>query len=404
MADDRPQEETITRYVVCLDGTWNNAVSEVERLDGSRVYRPTNVLKIARATRSCDGRGVKQVTYYDTGVGSMNRAPTGAARLIRRLDNALGGMLGVGFETNVEEAYSFLANNWQEGDELFVFGFSRGAAQARSLVRLIECIGGFPAKQDAYYVPKLFTEYLDSCGTNSAADFWDRQNERNKLRGRPELAAIVPARVRYLGVWDTVLSLGTRLRPFWKAVPETIGFHVPAKPPAIVDRIRHAMAIDERRHDFQVEIFAGDHPDLEQRWFAGVHSNVGGGLTDDGLANSALHWLLDEARALGLVVEDDYLKHFRAYFGGRASAKSLGFRVVDTLLRPLRGFKGERNLLQTPGLTVDESVLSRLRADPAKHQHMAGRYRPKNLLRYLAAHPELNDQLDEQTRALVSPC
>ena len=68
------------RFVVCLDGTWNNTSREIEREDGSRVYRPTNVLKLARATKRLDSSDVTQVTYYDAGVGAMNRAPDVGAR------------------------------------------------------------------------------------------------------------------------------------------------------------------------------------------------------------------------------------------------------------------------------------------------------------------------------------
>ena len=128
------------RFVICLDGTWNNAASEKERRDGSRVYRPTNVLKLARATRTSDQDGVLQITYYDAGVGAMNRAPNLRTKVVRFFDNKLGGGWGAGFEVNIEEAYTFLANNYIEGDEIFVFGFSRGASQARSLCRLIECV------------------------------------------------------------------------------------------------------------------------------------------------------------------------------------------------------------------------------------------------------------------------
>ncbi len=390
------------RYVVCLDGTWNNAASETERSDGSKVYRPTNVLKVARAVRRVDDQGVEQITYYDTGVGSMNRAPSGAARVVRTFDNALGGMLGAGFEINIEEAYTFLANNWCAGDEFYVFGFSRGAAQARSLVRFIDCVGGFPAKADAYYVPKLYTEYLESCGRSNGAEFWVRQNARNAEKHREPLAPIVPARVRYLGVWDTVLALGSRLRPAWVKPAEKVAFHVPATPPRNVDRVRHAMAIDEQRHDFQVEAFEPGGDDVEQCWFAGVHSNVGGGLNDDGLANCALAWLLHEASALGLAVDASYLRHFRAFPQGRSSEKAKAFVILDTVLRPWRGFRGERDLLAAAGSTLDPSVFTRLNADPTEHaKTMDAPYRPRNLLRYLARHPELLGQLDANARADV---
>ena len=392
----------MTRFVVCLDGTWNNAAKETERADGSRVYRPTNVLKVARATRRTADDGRPQVTYYDAGVGAMNRAPSGAARVLRKVDNVLGGALGAGFEVNIEEAYTFLANNWTQGDELFVFGFSRGAAQARSLCELIRAIGGFPAKRDAYYVPTLFGDHLASFGRGSGAERWEALNARRRESGRSLLAPLVPARIRFLGVWDTVLALGSRFKKRGEATEAAVAFHAPASPPANVDRVRHAIAIDERRHDFQPEIFdpaQGAHDDLEQRWFAGVHSNVGGGLVEDGLANCALHWMVEEAKAVGLDLDDDFLKFYRRFAAGRASTKSLGFRAMDTVFRPLRGFAGERDLTRVPGMTLDPSVITRLHAEASEFDSMDARYRPANLLRYLKAHPELHDQLKDDVRA-----
>ena len=393
----------MTRFVVCLDGTWNNAATERERADGSKVYRPTNVLKVARAVRLIDDHGGPQVTYYDTGVGSMNRAPTGAARIIRAADNILGGALGAGFEINIEEAYTFLVNNWSKDDELFVFGFSRGAAQARSLCRLIEWVGGFPAKADAYYVPKLYTEYLENHGRGTGADFWEQLNEKRRQSDRKTLAPITSARVRYLGVWDTVLALGSRFRPRGRTRSERVSFHTPAAPPDNVDHIRQALAIDERRHDFQPEIFEAGGHDVEQRWFAGVHSNIGGGLGEDGLANCALHWLVNEAAALELAVDSDFMKFYRKFPVGLASKKTQVFAAIDTILRPLRGYAGERNLAHLEGMTLDDSVISRLNADASEHEKtMKEPYRPGNLLRYLAEHPELQDQLEESVLRAVA--
>lgn len=390
----------MTRFAVCLDGTWNNAATERERSDGSKVYRPTNVLKLARAVKLVDRQGTSQVTYYDTGVGSMNRAPNGAARIVKKTDNLLGGALGAGFEVNIEEAYSFLANNWSEGDELFVFGFSRGAAQARSLCRFIGWVGGFPVKDDAYYVPKLFTEYLENAGAGAGADFWSRQSEKNTSRGRKPLNPIVPVTIDFLGLWDTVLALGSRFRPRWKALPEKIAFHTPPAPPANVSHIRHALSIDERRHDFQPEVFAPGGNDVKQRWFAGVHSNVGGGLSEDGLANCALAWIVDEAEALGLEVNREFLRFFRCFASGAASRKTAMYKVVDTTLRALRGFKGERDLESAVGSTLDQTVFDRLNADPKNlPKTMDGPYRPRNLMRYLKAHPELHDRMGEEALA-----
>ena len=392
------------RFVICLDGTWNNTSREVEREEGSKVYRPTNVLKLARATLRKAG-DVLQITYYDAGVGAMNRAPDTGARIVRWVDNTVGGGWGAGFEVNIEEAYTFLANNYSVGDEIFVFGFSRGAAQARSLCRLIEWAGGFPSKNDVYYVPRIFTRYLKDKGEVRQPTLWNELNARRADRGDPPLDPMKPANVAFLGVWDTVLALGSRFTGGGRTTSPEKQFHTPAAPPKEVSRVRHAIAIDEARHDFQPEVFEQDtaHPSLEQRWFAGVHSNVGGGLENDGLANCALRWIVEEAEAAGLGVRDEYLRFFREYPQSAVAPKSAGFRVADTLLRPIRGFNGVRNLNAREGLTLDDTVFDRLNADPSRHDSMDDPYRPKNLLRFLADNAGYDAKLEPDALAVVAP-
>ena len=391
------------RFVICLDGTWNDASRAVQKIDGSKVFRPTNVLKLARATGLSDAREVEQITYYSSGVGTMNRAPDVSSRVVKFFDNMLGGGWGGGFTVNVEEAYTFLANNYQAGDEIFIFGFSRGAAQARSLVRLIEWFGGFPTKNDVYYTPRIFTRYLINRGERAATTLWDDLNQRRADQGRPSLDPIVPANIVFLGVWDTVLALGSRLFGGRKGTSAKLRFHAPSRAPRIVQHVRHAIAIDERRHDFQAEVYdRGDgHPSLEQRWFAGVHSNVGGGLQTDGLANSPLRWIVQEAAAAGLGLRDDFLGFFGEFPLDEAPGKTLGYHISDALLWPLRGFSGLRDLSAAANPSLDDAVIERLNADPAQHEGIEKPYRPKNLMRFLAGHGEYDDKLGERALADV---
>lgn len=398
------------RFVICLDGTWNNASREIKREDGARVYRPTNVLKLARATTLHDSSNTPQVTYYNAGVGAMNRAPDAGARIVRWVDNTVGGGWGAGFEVNIEEAYTFLANNYTAGDEIFIFGFSRGAAQARSLCRLIGWFGGFPTKNDAYYVPRIFTRYLAEQGEGSGAKLWDELNQRRSVRQDPSLDPIVPANVVFLGVWDTVLALGSRFLAGGGTTRKEKQFHTPAEPPAGVRHVRHAIAIDEARHDFQPEVFRQDtgHPSLEQRWFAGVHSNVGGGLRWDGLANCALRWIVREAEAVRLETRKDFLGFFEEAPQSVAPEKSTGFKVADTIFSPIRGFNGVRNLREPAGMTLDPSVFERLNLEPGQGEpppneppEMRVRYRPDNLLTFLAGDDSLDARLEPDALAAV---
>lgn len=392
------------RFVICLDGTWNNASKENERDDGSKVFRPTNVLKMARATEKYDSNGNLQITYYDEGVGAMNRAPNMRTKMVRFFDNKLGGGWGAGFEVNIEEAYTFLANNYDHADEVFIFGFSRGASQARSLCNLIEWAGGFPAKNDVYYIPRIVTAYLEAKGQGSVKTLIDEINLRRTQRNDQPLEPFLVPKMAFLGVWDTVLALGSRIQAREGSSNESVRFHTPATPPRSVRTIRHALAIDEQRHDFQAEIFdgPGECRDFEQRWFAGVHSNVGGGLMDDSLANCALLWMVEQAAACGLALNPAYLKFFRCYAAGKASEKTVFYKAGDTLMRPIRGFQGIRQLTSAAGSTLDKSVLTRLNANPAEHKNLGEAYRPETLLAYLAANPGYDHELNKDLLATVT--
>ena len=384
------------RFVICLDGTWNNASKEKERTDGVKVFRPTNVLKMARATEKFDKNGDLQITYYDAGVGAMNRAPNFRTKVVRFVDNKLGGGWGAGFEVNIEEAYTFLANNYDQGDEIFIFGFSRGASQARSLCTLIEWAGGFPAKSDVYYIPKIFTAFLDTQGKGDATALIKGINERKHKNNKSLLEPFLVPNIAFLGIWDTVLALGSRIQARKGSSKKKYQFHTPSTPPGTVTTIRHGLAIDERRHDFQPEIFSGNGTceDFEQRWFVGVHSNVGGGLMDDSLANCALRWMCKQAKARGLALNDNYLKFYRGYGAGKASEKANFYKVGDALMRPIRGFRGIRQLAKVPDSKLDKSVLDRLNADPDKNRNLEEAYRPENLLAYLAANPDYDSELN----------
>ncbi len=115
----------------------------------------------------------------------------------------LGGGWGAGFESNVEEAFRFLSHNHREGDRIFVFGFSRGAAQARALTHFLDWLGGIPAKADAYFGPLFFLHYVRTRGAG-------RPDEVTTADGRRPDQPLVPVTIEFLGVWDTVMALGSR--------------------------------------------------------------------------------------------------------------------------------------------------------------------------------------------------
>jgi uncharacterized protein (DUF2235 family) len=399
------------RIVLCLDGTWNNTYSRKHRSDGHTVLKPTNVLKLCRAVRPtsmADER--EQLIYYDIGVGSLAEYPGLANRLLSLVDRVLGGLLGAGFETNIEDALNFLVLNHREGDAVFIFGFSRGAATARALTRFLDWAQGLPTKRDSYYLPQLFRAYIKSRGLRDCDEVLaeinrEREGEKRHLRSLDPFQKI---EIEYLGVWDTVMALGSRLRAIGAGTSITSkSFHVDRQPARCVRHARQALAIDEVRYDFRPEIWTDHAPDqvMEQRWFAGVHSNIGGGYVDDGLANLAFHWILDGAKDDGLDVDKGFAGIFHGFPQDRLyRSESLIYRIFDGLRWQFG--RGRRRLVDNSAaanLTLSPSVIHRLRANPfglnkdgeirfPELRRQA--YRPENLLRFLASQPNLDKYLE----------
>jgi uncharacterized protein (DUF2235 family) len=283
------------RIVICADGTWN-VRDQVDSESGKR--RPTNVTKIARAILPRASDGLHQVVFYHDGLGT--RGPT---------DKVSGGAFGSGIEDNVRNLYRSIVYNYEPGDELYFFGFSRGAFTVRTLAGFMNYVG-LVEKDDDYYVPEIYHCYETDKREGSAE--WE-EAFHNVKGTRP-----CPP-IRFIGVWDTVGALGA---------PGVIGkvagafngnkyeYHDVGLNPSIQNAY-HALAIDERRKPFEPTLWTrpeGWSGTLVQAWFPGVHSNVGGGYKPDGLANEALHWLVGHAASLGLEVDWDYLKFFEPHF------------------------------------------------------------------------------------------
>ncbi|MDT5033548.1 MAG: hypothetical protein QOC94_3719, partial [Actinoplanes sp.] len=238
----------------------------------------------------------KQIGYYDPGVGTMSAASArGAAD--KWLSRMSGLAFGSGLKTNVGEAYTYLMRHWQPGDEVYIFGFSRGAYTARALVGMLNRPGLLrPGSENL--VPYAVAQYA----TNKTFSDGDKQNMRDfsdafcwGTEARPLSSPwandtyqmhwhAVP--IKYLGVWDTVkaagvLRLGNLHWPFTHQL-----FNV--------KKIRHAVSIDEYRRPFHEYPADPHHYGLEEAWFAGVHSDVGGTFEDDPrLAKIALKWIVD---------------------------------------------------------------------------------------------------------------
>lgn len=371
------------RLVICLDGTWNSPFRPATREDGSQVLKPTNPLKLARAVLPLAPDGRRQITYYDSGVGALGLYPGFSNRALSFVDSKLGGAFGAGFEANVEQAAHFITMNHGPDAEIFLFGFSRGAAQARALANFIHWLGGIPDKGDAYYVPLFFRHYLATGGKGTPDAVTGSTGEVIARRLRP-------ARITLLGVWDTVMALGARTRAKTGTSVANRAFHIEAVPASCVAHARQALAIDERRYDFRPEIWQGcaEHQSLEQLWFPGAHGNVGGSYVKDGLANTALHWIADCAEALGLALDRPFLKAYRSYPQHMLGDTHDRFWRMREAVQFKLG-KGARVLTGHPDsarLGLHRAVIQRFCADPAEHRYMDAPYRPTEVVRALIPH------------------
>ncbi|HET7229134.1 MAG TPA: DUF2235 domain-containing protein [Longimicrobium sp.] len=302
--------------VICCDGTSN-------QLDGEF----SNVAKLYSVLVKDPAR---QVVYYDPGVGTMgdSRLVSGVARAVSK---GLGMAFGAGFAENLSDAYAFLMDTYEEGDCVYMFGFSRGAFTVRALAAILHTCG-LVEKRNQNLLPYIFPLHMKSFeGTRDeeragkAADDAEatggntpQGGELPDDRGAPA-PSVLPARrgrvtgsqaaarfksiysrpvwPHYLGVWDTVTSLGWVYRrtyyPFSTYNPD-------------VRIVRHAVSIDERRAQFRSNLWhRAVGQDVRQVWFAGVHSDVGGGYpeVESGLSKIPLAWIAAEAHQAGLLID-----------------------------------------------------------------------------------------------------
>ena len=277
---DEPRTGTRKRLVVCCDGTWNRA-------DADAV---TNIEKIARTIESDPSRtgGVPQQVLYLSGVGTAGY----------KTDRLLGGAFGFGLFANVKTAYRWLALNYEPGDEIFVFGFSRGAYTARSIAGMIGRVG------------LLTGEALVDGKLGEACERYQlREHPKAEWSSSAEFRATychdaVP--IQFLGVFDTVGALGVP-----GAIRRGHQFHDVRLGEAVVTA-RQALAVDEPRMKFEPCLWEQPQPPWEdgrikQVWFEGAHSDVGGGYggKECGLSDTALLWMASEAQDKGLVLDLD---------------------------------------------------------------------------------------------------
>ncbi len=286
------------KLIISCDGTWNTQDEK-----DHDIPTPTNVVRLHNCIAATDARGAAQLKYYHPGVGTEGS-------LLKRI---AGGAFGLGIDQNIMGAYRWLAANYADGDEIYVFGFSRGAYTARSLCGFIGAAG-----------------LADLSHCQDDGDCWKRVQTayttiyRVPAAQRPAVTwpsfkpnpATGKLHIRFLGVWDTVGSLGIPddlallnlldRSQRWAFHDTTLGTNI--------DMARHAVAIDEMRASFTPtfwtladgETVLNDPDDtgrVRQLWFPGVHSDIGGGYTDTRLSDVALKWMIEQAERAGLTFE-----------------------------------------------------------------------------------------------------
>ncbi|MGB5854833.1 MAG: DUF2235 domain-containing protein [Oceanisphaera sp.] len=334
------------RLIVLFDGTWNDP------------QHNTNVIKLARSIAPFDGE-CRQRFFYSPGVGT-----TDTTRL-------LGGMFGVGLSKHLLQGYDWLARHYRSGDEVWVFGFSRGAYTARSMVGMIRKCGLL------HVVTPTQLAAAERLYRNKSAAPDGELCQQFRREYSQEI------KVHLLGVWDTVGALG--IPGTLLSERGTYSWH-DTRLSKIVERAYQAIALDEHRAVYNTVPWTSPNGqkkpaqlDVEQRWFIGAHANVGGGYLNDPLADLPLAWMQQKAMAAGLVLTpvlpEEYawltppVDSFRQFLGDFYRHYRRWFHHGDG--RYYRDLYRDKEGQQAVGVTIDDSVWARWQR--------VDHYRPRSL-------------------------
>jgi uncharacterized protein (DUF2235 family) len=351
----------IKRVALFLDGTWNN------------VNDNTNVWRL----KSLCAKSSEQAVYYSAGVGTQYG------------EHLSGGMFGIGINDEVIDAYEWLVEHYEQDAQVFIFGFSRGAFTARSLAGFLSKCGllkpGSPVSMNQLYdrYRKGTAESVRALGKVVAGDLpledqWIKEYSR-----------AIP--IWFQGVWDTVGALGVPLPCIPKVSREDFAF-LETDLRINDTHAYHALAIDEHRVPFAPTLWTKSTPKqgdtypprdldhVEQRWFVGSHSNVGGGYENDLLAQIPLEWLMNKAIAHGLEFKDSVVidgNENTCPINDSLAEMAHGIYEILTLgkhyYRPIGAEPVDTAdaVTTTINETIDATVFDRWRSDAT--------YRPKNL-------------------------
>jgi uncharacterized protein (DUF2235 family) len=255
------------RIIFCADGTWDKPGNAT---NAYKIYKALNVT-------------ATQIPYYDDGVGADGTP----------IQKLAGGALGAGLFQKIKDGYTKLAHVYEEGDEVFIFGFSRGAYTARSLAGMV-AVCGLPT-----------ADFTDEVVETAFQAYRNKDQRAALLAQLNSTCNMFDAKLSMVGVWDTVGALGIPA-PFGGVAPLLYGFLDTSLHPDVLNAC-HAMAIDEKRSEFPATLWTtspSPGQNVEQVWFCGVHSDVGGSYPDDSdgsaLSDLTLAWMISKAAPLGL--------------------------------------------------------------------------------------------------------
>lgn len=389
------------RLVVLYDGTDNTPKDN------------TNVWKTHQLLAASDAAGVPQEKVYIEGVG------TEIGSIVA------GSIFGSGVAAKIRQGYKWLVMNYEEGAEIYVFGFSRGAFTARSLVQMIAncgitCRGSYGewkseqafdryesiSRQDKEVLHPIWRLRYWRDNPDKAPAGWVPTADDRRLMDESQVQYV---KVRMAGLWDTVGAMGPdALKNHGASTQKSAAHNV--RPTSRLEFSYHAMAIDEHRPMFQNTLWrtfveAGHElskaeefsKTYEQRWFVGAHSDVGGGYKDDPLPDISMNWMQAKAASLGLaftsmvVPSEDAWSHkptdsYSRFAGGVLSiwdtvvpGDQRFYREIGRAPRPVRTGEGKEGFLISLNETIDETVYRKWSEDPT--------YRPPSLVDYFRRHP-----------------
>jgi uncharacterized protein (DUF2235 family) len=336
------------RIVLSFDGTWNTP----ENSDHGEVA-PTNVYRFHNSVLARAPDGTRQVAWYDQGVGTS------------WWERLRGGAFGEGLSDNIKQGYGKLVDEYEDGDDVFILGFSRGAYSARSLAGFIRK-AGLPRRdqkdrlEDAY---DLYRKRDADADGPDAVDFRRRHSRE------------IP--ILFLGVWDTVGALGIPISGLAGLNTRLFDFH-DTRLSRIVKNAYHAVAIDEHRELFKATLWSLPEPApdqrVEQRWFVGAHCNVGGGYVEHELSDIALRWMQEKAQECGLALAPDRIATVTDACCRGLCRDSFAEFYPKALEDKKTPYYREIGTVPHGYEKVDESVFRRFAEDPG--------YRPRNLVAY----------------------